>query len=301
MNHLLELLRCPLHPDSEALIQDQALAAIYCTRCCRNYPVTDGIPDLVIADPASNPYLAAEAQQWDAHAPRYDEKRQHDLIYRASIDAAVQALNAEPGDAVLDAACGTGMTIKAYLRPGIRVVALDLSLESLRRLRAELDSPDVVFLRGDLLTLPFAANSFTKVLCANAIQHLPQESHRRRCVQELARVARPGARVVVTAHNHSIPKVRKGWPKEGSAGSYSGAVQYIYRYDAVEFRRLLACALDSERVTGAGLPLPYRFKLGRLSQRLECFLRRFPASARWSHMLVGVGQAPHQPEAPARD
>lgn len=289
MNPSFDLLRCPLHPEAGPLAQLQAPAALKCRRCDHTFPVVAGIPDLVVDDAGDRAFRAAEARQWDEHAPRYDEQRQHDLIYLASVDAAVQALAAEAGDMVLDAACGTGLTIKAYLRPGLRVVALDLSLESLRRLRASLDNPNVTYVRGDLQALPFAAGTFGKVLCANALQHLPDEAARRRCVAELARVARPGARVAVTAHNFSIPKRRKGWPKEGSAGSQSGAVRYIYRYDAAEFRDLLASSLNVERVTGAGLPLPYRFKLTPLSRRLERFLRRFPASARWGHMLVGVG------------
>ena len=286
MHPLFHLLRCPLHPNAELLPRD---AALHCSDCDRVYPLVDSIPDFVIAH---DDFLTTESRQWDEHAPRYDEKRQHDLIYLASVEAAVQALAVEPGDVVLDAACGTGMTIKSYLQRGMNVVALDLSLESLRRLRDNLNCPDVLYVRGDLQTLPFAAGTFGKVLCANAIQHLPDEPSRRRCVHELARVARPGGRVAVTAHNWSIPKRRKGWPKEGSAGSHSGAVQYIYRYDSAEFRELLAAELNVERVVGAGLPLPYRFKLTPLSRRLERLLRRFPASARWGHILVGVGHAP---------
>lgn len=286
MHPLFDLLRCPLHSDAELLSRDTALQ---CSDCNRAFPLVDGIPDFVIAN---DDFLTTESRQWDEHAPRYDDTRQHDLIYLASVEAAVQALAVEPGDVILDAACGTGMTIKSYLQRGMTVVALDLSLELLRRLRDSLNSPDVHYVRGDLQALPFAAGTFGKVLCANAIQHLPDAPSRRRCVRELARVARPCGRVAVTAHNWSIPKRRKGWPKEGSAGSHSGAVQYIYRYDSAEFRELLAAELNVERVVGAGLPLPYRFKLTPLSRRLERLLRRFPASARWGHMLVGVGHAP---------
>src|SRR5262249_47069533 len=287
MNHLFDLLRCPLHPDAGPLLQEQT--SLCCPRCARAFAIVDAIPDLVVPDTGPRDFLATEARQWDEHAPRYDEKRQHDLIYQATIDAAVQALHAEVNDVILDAACGTGMTIQSYLRPGMRLVALDLSLESLRQLRRKLDSPAVLFVRGDLQALPFAAGTFGKVLCANAIQHLPDEVARRRCVRELGRVARRGARVVVTAHNYSIPKQRKGWPKEGSAGSLSGAVQYIYRYDSVEFRELLASTLDVERVVGAGLPLPYRFKLTPLSRRLERVLRRFPVRAPWGGTRLGGG------------
>ena len=160
---------------------------------------------------------------------------------------------------------------------------------SLRWQRAHLSHPEVLFVRGNLLALPFATGTFSKVLCANAIQQIPDEPARRQCVRELGRVAQNRARVVVTAHNFSIPKWRKGWPKEGPAGSHLGAVQYIYRFDFLEFHDLLATAIDVARVGGAGLPLLYSLKLGPISQRLERVMRRFPMSVRWGNMLVGVG------------
>jgi len=95
---------------------------------------------------------------------------------------------------------------------------------------------------------------------------------------------------VVTAHSWSVPKRAAGWAKEGPAGGPSGAVRYIYRLEAGEFRALLGAALRVEAVRGAGLPLPYRWKLSWLSRRLEPLLGQLPGSARWGHMLVGVGR-----------
>lgn len=284
-----DLLRCPLHPAAGTL--DNLKSHLQCLQCGRRYPVSDGIVDLLLPDAEHQEFLETEARQWDAHAPHYEEKRQHDLIYQASVDAAVAALEPAAGDLVLDAACGTGMTLKAYLQPGLRLVALDLSMASLQRLRAEVNQSEILFVRGDLLALPFASATFDRVLCANALQHLPDATARRLGIDELGRVARSRGRVVVTAHSYSFSKRRKGWPKEGSAGSNSGAVQYVYRYEPQEFRELLSQSLDVERVVGAGLPLPYRLKLTPLSRRLEKVLRRFPASAHWGHMLVGVGRA----------
>jgi SAM-dependent methyltransferase len=209
----------------------------------------------------------------------------------AGVAAAARALAPRAGEVVLDAACGTGLTARAYGRPGLRVVAVDLSLESLRALRAAPGAAAVYPVRADLGALPLAGGAFDRVLCANALQQIPGEELRRACVRELARVARPGARIVVTAHSWSVPKRRAGWPKEGPAGGPSGAVRYIYRSEPDEFRALLASALRVEAVRGAGLPLPYRWKLSWLSRQLEPVLSRFAAGAAWGHMLVGVGHA----------
>jgi SAM-dependent methyltransferase len=260
-----------------------------CRHCGRTYPVRDGIPDLLGPAGCPDHVRAPEEAQWDGQAARYDAGRLRDPIYMAGIRAAARALAPRAGDLVLDAACGTGLTARAYARPGLRVVALDLSLESLARLKA-LGLPGVYPVRADLGALPLAGGAFDRVLCANAIQQMPDEGLRRACVGELARVARPGGRVVVTAHGWSVPKRRAGWPKEGPARGPSGPVRYIYRFAPEEFRGLLASALRVEAVRGAGLPLPYRWKLSWLSRRAERVLSRLPAAAAWGNMLVGVGR-----------
>jgi hypothetical protein len=100
-------------------------------------------------------------------------------------------------------------------------------------------------------------------------------------------------------HSFTPWKRRKGWPKEGRAGSYSGVVQYIYRFEIKEFRALLSSASRVELVFGAGMPLPYRLKLTPLSRKLEQLLWRIPACARWAHMLVGVGFGNRQSDGAA--
>jgi SAM-dependent methyltransferase len=252
--------------------------------------VVSGIPDMVVRQKSSENFLEMETRQWDEQAPRYEASRVQDFIYMAGVQTAVAALGARHGDIVLDAGCGTGLTIKQYVRPGISVVALDLSMESLCFLRKTMDGSPVGLVRGDLKALPFADGTFDKVLCANAIQQVRDESQRRQCVRELSRVPRHGGRVVVTAHQMSILKKRRLWPKEGPAGGHSGHVQYIYRHEASEFRALLDSALEVERLTGAGFPLPYRLKLSPVSCVLERLLSRFRVATAWGNMLVGVGR-----------
>jgi SAM-dependent methyltransferase len=288
---LLQVLRCPLHPQAGPL---ETVAGggekLRCRKCGRQFPLVQGVADMLVDADHDEAFREREIRQWDEQAARYDGERQRDPVYMAGVDAAGEALGPQGGELILDAACGTGLPLRRYLRPGLRVVALDLSLESLFYLKKVCPHPNLALVRGDLTALPFAAGVFDRVLCANALQHLPQEGLRRESVRELARVAAPGARVVVTANNYSRPRRRAGWRKEGPAKGPSGSVQYVYRHDPPEFQGLLASALRVDGVYGAGLPLPYRFKLSWLSRRLERVLRRFRASADWGNLVVGVAR-----------
>jgi SAM-dependent methyltransferase len=243
---------------------------------------------MVLPTGKSRSYLEAETRQWDAHAPRYEDRRGQDPYYMAAVAAGARALAARPGELILDAGCGTGLSVRRYVRAGVRVVALDLSLQSLRLLRRTVRG-SVAPVRGDLLRLPFADGTFDRVVCGNAVNQIPGDEFRRQAVAELARVARPGARVVVTVHNWSARKQRAGWTKEGPTGSHSGPIHYLYRFEAGEFGRFLSAALPLQSVTGAGFPLPYRLKLSPLSRVCERILRRVPRAAGWGEMLVGVG------------
>jgi ubiquinone/menaquinone biosynthesis C-methylase UbiE/uncharacterized protein YbaR (Trm112 family) len=291
---LVEILRCPLHVDAGPLAPVGSGAGLSCRRCGAVYPVVDGIP--VMLTPTQEAGLPREQERlrWDEKAETYDDTRAGERVYQAGIDAAVRFLIPEEGSLVLDAACGTGLTLPAYRNPSVRVVALDLSLESLRRARARAVGPWVAFVQGDLAALPFAPDRFDRILCANALQNLPYDDLRRQCVRELARVAGPGARVVVSTHNFSALKRRQGWRKERAADG-TKAAEYIYRYERAEFRELLARELKVKAIRGAGFPLPYRWKLSGASRLLERLLSRWDACADWAHMLVGICKK----EAPA--
>ncbi len=280
---------CPEHPGCGRLRGTAVPGGrLRCPQCGREYAEVEGVADLVPAHPRDAEYLAGESRQWDEHALHYDYKRVRDARYSAAVEAAVAALQLRPGETILDAACGTGSTVRQYAGPGVSVTALDVSMRSLRILKRSHSS--VRYVRGDLTALPFADASFDKVVCANAIQHVPDDERRRRCVRELARVVRPGGRVVVTAHQYSAPRRRAGWSKEGPAGSHSGEVRYLYRFGRAEFLALLAAELDVECVRGAGFPLPYRWKLSPVSRALERLLWRSERCAPLADMLVGVGR-----------
>ena len=276
--------RCPVHPDVRLAAGPGPTAALVCDRCRTPFPVRDGIARLVPPSSWASDGLREEADQWDQEAEMYEARRAADPRYMAGVDAAVRGLSARPGESVLDAGCGTGLTTRRLVSLGCRVTALDLSAGSLGRLQQRVGGLVPWLVQGDLSALPFLDAAFDHVLCANALQQLGADA-RRASVRELVRVLRPGGRLVLTAQQHSVPRRRAGWVKEGRSGD---RVRYIFRFTADEFRGLLAGGAGGPRVRGAGFPLPYRFKFGPAARAVERAWQRLPLGIEWADLLVGV-------------
>jgi ubiquinone/menaquinone biosynthesis C-methylase UbiE len=287
---LLALLRCPEHLDTGLEPAPADEPGLRCRACGRVYPIVAGIVDMLASARLPTDYREREMKQWDNYSGQYDEHRARDPNYMACVQAAARALQPSTDAVVLDAGCGTGLPLRQYLRPGLFVVALDLSLESLRYVQRVLPTGQVSFVRADLTALPFANGVFDRVLCANTLQHIPDPELRTSAVRSLARVTQRSGRVVVSVHNASLPRWLAGKPKQGPAGSAGQRIQYLYRFNRAEFRGLLADALQVQSLRGAGLGFCYNYKLSGLSRLTENVFSRFGLSTYFGRMLVGVCQ-----------
>ncbi|MEV6042550.1 class I SAM-dependent methyltransferase [Streptomyces xanthochromogenes] len=132
-------------------------------------------------------FFAARAADWDRKFP--DDG--------PAFAAAVTEVGLSPGDAVLDAGCGTGRAL-APLREAVGptgvVVGVDLTPEMLAQaVRAGRDR-QAALLRADVARLPLASASVDVVFGAGLISHLPQPADN---LRELARVTRPGGRLAL--------------------------------------------------------------------------------------------------------
>ena len=128
---------------------------------------------------------------FDRISPVYDVMN-HAMT--AGLDRRWRRLAAEtvvrPGDAVLDACCGTGDLAIAAERAGGRVTGLDFSEQMLVRARGKSDSVEWVL--GDVTALPFDDASFDAVTVGFGIRNVPDLEAG---LAELARAVRPGGRV----------------------------------------------------------------------------------------------------------
>jgi SAM-dependent methyltransferase len=109
------------------------------------------------------------------------------------------ALEPVPGAVLLDVGCGTGEDVRALARrvaPGGRAIGVDSSdgLVAEARVRSAAEVAGTVeFIRADAHALPLASGAVGGARVERVLQHLADPG---RAVAEMARVVRPGGRVV---------------------------------------------------------------------------------------------------------
>ena len=102
----------------------------------------------------------------------------------------------EPGQWVLDVACGSGIVareLEAGLAPGVRLVGLDLAPGMLAVAGARAGWAE--WRHGDACALPFADASFDRVICQFGLMFFAE---RDQALAEICRVLRPGGRFALS-------------------------------------------------------------------------------------------------------
>ncbi|HEY4957591.1 MAG TPA: ubiquinone/menaquinone biosynthesis methyltransferase, partial [Caldimonas sp.] len=138
---------------------------------------------------------------FDSVAPKYDVM--NDLmsfgLHRAWKAYTVAVANARPGDKVLDLAGGTGDLARAFAKPvganGL-VVHTDINEAMLRQGRDRLLDEGIVLPTAlcDAEALPFANGAFDLVSVAFGLRNM---THKDKALAEMARVLKPGGRLLV--------------------------------------------------------------------------------------------------------
>ena len=138
-------------------------------------------------------------RMFDAVARRYDLTNDvlsmgQDRRWRKAV---VEAVDAQPGEKVLDLAAGTGTSSEPFAARGAVVVPCDFSLGMLavgKRAR-----PALPFTAGDATRLPFADGTFDAVTISFGLRNVVDPLAG---LREMRRVTRPGGRLVVCEFSH---------------------------------------------------------------------------------------------------
>ena len=173
---------------------------------------------------------------------------------------------------VLDAGCGVGYGTAYLANVAQRVVGVDVSDDAVSYARAHYAAANVEFLIADVLELPFAEDSFDTVCSFEIVEHVADAEG---FVAELARVLKPGGRLVLSTPRTDDPTLRPDNPF------------HEREFDADELRALLSPAFASVELFGQRRIQTARH---RTLQRLDVLglRRRLPIVRRAAGALTGT-------------
>jgi demethylmenaquinone methyltransferase / 2-methoxy-6-polyprenyl-1,4-benzoquinol methylase len=144
------------------------------------------------------------AAMFDGVAPRYDFV--NDVLSlgqtRSWRKAVAAAVDARPGERILDLAAGTGTSSVPFQLAGASVVACDFSMGMLEEGRKQ--HPDVDFAAGDAMALPFADAVFDVITVSFGLRNMADTTA---ALREMRRVTKPGGRLLICEFSHPVNSV----------------------------------------------------------------------------------------------
>jgi ubiquinone/menaquinone biosynthesis C-methylase UbiE len=140
-------------------------------------------------------------EEFNRWSESYDRSILQWLLFGPSHRALIRRIRAVAGDRpirILDIGCGTGVFAARLSAafPGAQVWGIDLVAGMLAKgaVRWRTHAGHVHPVQADSERLPFDADTFDVVTCANSFHHYP---HQDRAVAEMHRVLRPGGRLLL--------------------------------------------------------------------------------------------------------
>lgn len=164
----------------------------------------------------SKAYFDAVVSEWDRIKRNYIQDAMPFLVAGNFVG---------PGAVAVDVGTGTGDVLLALARSGARVIGVDGSEKMLQvcRQRAAAGGLENIELRlGEAEALPVADEECDTALCSMVLHHLSDPG---RGVGELARVVRPGGKVVII----DLAKHEREWARELMADVWLGFTEQQIR------------------------------------------------------------------------
>jgi ubiquinone/menaquinone biosynthesis C-methylase UbiE len=207
----LEFVCCPkCHGDlglSQEKVRENEITSgsLKCQECKREYRIEDGIPDFLLAE-----FLNEKDRKWMLS---YDKMaRSYDIImcYLAPLSSTglepfqryvwTKQLSVKKGFRILDVSTGTGRNLPFLLRQvhsNGKVIAMDISKGVLAYAKAKIERKgwkNVELQRANASYLPYKTGTFDAVIHVGGINTFGEK---RRALQEIVRVAKQNAKIVI--------------------------------------------------------------------------------------------------------
>ncbi|MEO5819347.1 MAG: class I SAM-dependent methyltransferase [Vicinamibacteraceae bacterium] len=168
------------------------------------------------------------------HGPRLQR-----FWHRNKIGVLRDLVGTDPVNVVVEVGCGSGNLLLEGHLPARTVVGVDASLPALRFCASRRGGSRFHFSRAAGERLPFRDASVDLVILVEVIEHLPEPAL---TLRQIARVLRPGGRLVMTTPNYDWPSP---WPLLEWLADKSGLVaqmrdaQHVTRFGPTSLAALL--------------------------------------------------------------
>lgn len=129
-------------------------------------------------------------------------RNEADPAYSRRARRMMEYLELQDGDTVLDCGCGYGFypLLMSKLRPTMTIVGIDEALDRLQV--GQEHTPIASFVNGDGQGLPFADNSFDKILLSEVLEHIPDQQA---ALKELRRILKPNGILAISVPHANYP------------------------------------------------------------------------------------------------
>lgn len=219
-------------------------------------------------------------EEWYLSRGRY-----YDWVERKTI---LKFLAPLPTDTVLDAGCGTGRLARDIAKISQTVYCADFSpksIEVLTKTAAEAGIENIVSQVHDIKN-PFPFTEMVdKVVCAQVIQHLPNNEARIAALHNMRDRLNPGGLCVVTLYNWNARFFKRSFQQ---SGTFPNGIDY-FRFSPGQAKLMFESAgFDDIRVHGCLNFKGYArdYPIFRYTSRLDVFLSSFSISQMMGDFLL---------------
>jgi SAM-dependent methyltransferase len=204
------------------------------------------------------------------------------------VDALLEALDLSPEHRLLEMGCGRGRFTTRVASMCSEVVAVDISLQSLRAAAARLEGGDVALVHGDA-TKPLVAAGHVDRVLGTLASNLPDRATRQASYRTAAAALRPGGKFVFSTHYLGL---RARMDREPREGRYTEGGIYRCLLTAADVREEAAPYFRRLRIRPICVVLPFSRRLGVPLAPLDRVARRIPLVRAFGDLLLVEASEP---------
>ncbi|PKL46602.1 MAG: class I SAM-dependent methyltransferase [Candidatus Riflebacteria bacterium HGW-Riflebacteria-2] len=179
------------------LVMSEATEMIRCSHCSNEYSLIKFIPRFV---PGEN-YADSFGFQWNRHRKtQLDSFSGLDISKRRVEDATAWPADLS-GQCILEAGSGAGRFTEVLVKTGAEIYSFDYSTAVDANYLNNGHNKNLHLFQGDIFKIPFAPESFDKVICLGVIQHTPDPAQ---AFASLAKQVKPGGELVIDVYRDDL-------------------------------------------------------------------------------------------------